>query len=319
MRSGSRHFFLTLDIVSRCQSHVNHFPSLCVYLVCLVGRSARGRMAHVKPTPGTTPGGTSVSKQKKAVALVIYLILIAGLIIVIDVLHASPGLQATGAVAAAGVGTLVLNWAFPTWINAVGAAVAVVGLVAAHSLTTQASQLAAPARCPHTLAPMALVQADHPVANSHPSTTIGRGAAHIDNVIAPDGSANVSKFETVCLTVSRYPAAGRQLWLILRLRERGANGTFYDLFYVVGALSDPYPGRYYSVAVDRHCSSQSTGDRHTLFVISAPASAAAGLWANYNARLSSLNSDCNTAYDGQRHSLPRGYYIASEQGDVIQH
>jgi hypothetical protein len=175
-----------------------------------------------------------------------------------------------------------------------------------------------PAKCPDTLNPMALVQTQHPVANSHPASTSGLGAAHIDNVIAPDGSANVKKFETVCLTVQKYPAANRQLWLILRLREPSATGDPYDLYFVVGGLADPSPGRY-SVAVDRSCTSLSAGQRHTLFVISAPPSADAALWGNYNTWLHSLNTDCNNNDDSNRHRLPNDYYIVSEQGDVIQH
>lgn len=176
-----------------------------------------------------------------------------------------------------------------------------------------------PTRCPDTLKPMALVQTPDPVANGSPVNTANLGAAHIDNVIAPDGSTNVKKFETVCLTVQKYPAAGRQLWLILRIREPTANGSKpYDLYFVVSALADPFPGRY-SVAVDRSCSALTAGQRHTLFVISAPVRAATGLWNNYNAWLHSLNTDCNNHDDINRHHLPRGYYIVSEQGDVIQH
>ena len=168
------------------------------------------------------------------------------------------------------------------------------------------------AKCPDTLRPMALVQTPYPVANSHPVSTGGLGSAHIDNVIAPDGSANVKKFETVCLTVLKYPAASRQLWLILRIREPAANGgNPYDLYFVVSALADPFPGRY-SVAVDRSCTALTAGQRHTLFVISAPASAAPGLWHNYNAWLRSLNTNCNNHDDSNRHHLPEGYYIASD-------
>jgi hypothetical protein len=274
-------------------------------------------MTSTPAAPETTSGGAPepVARYKQAVALVTYLILIAGLIIVIDVLHAAAGWQATAAVAVAGAGALILHWAFPGGINAVSAAVAVAGLIAAHSLLAQSSPLTAPARCPHTQEPEALVGVHDPVPQGHPSSMI----AHIDNVIALDGSANVQKFETVCLTVSDSPAAGRQLWLIQRLRLQDDNGAYYDLFYVLGALPDPSPVRHYGVAVDGHCDSQTTGDRYTLFVISAPASAAAGLWANYNARLNSLDTDCNTAYDENRQTLPPGYSIVSEEGDVVLH
>ena len=173
-----------------------------------------------------------------------------------------------------------------------------------------------PAKCPDTLSPIALAQVQDPVLNSHPASTAGLGAVHIDNVTAPDGSANVKKFETVCLTVKKYPAADRQLWLILRLRETDDNGRPYDLYYVVSALTDPTPGRY-SAAIDRSCTSQTTGQRHTLFVISAPPAASASLWQNYNAWLQGLNTNCNNNDDGNRHRLPNGYYIVSEQGDVI--
>ena len=193
------------------------------------------------------------------------------------------------------------------------------------TVTAQRPQLNAPALCPHTQAPMALVQTDDPVPQGNPGTTKGLGAAHIDNVIALDGSADIQgsvgvhKFETVCLTVSEYPAAGRQLWLIQRLRIPDSNGTYYDLYYVVAALSDPARISYFGVPVDGKCNSQTTGDRHTFFVMSAPAGAASELWANYTARLNNMNTDCNTVYNTPQRSLPDRYYIASEQGDVILH
>jgi hypothetical protein len=288
-------------------------------------------MTHGQSASEPAPGGPPAGRRKRVIALVTYLILIALLIIVIAVLHAPPGWQAVAAVVVAGVGALALRSASPDGLNALGAGVAVVGLVATYALTTQESQTAhrpqptAPALCPHTQEPMALVPADDPVPQGNPSTMSGLGAAHIDNVIALDGSADIQgsvgvhKFETVCLTVFKYPAAGRQLWLIQRLRVQDDDGTYYNLFYVVGALSDPSPVRYYGVPVDGICNAQATGDRHTFFIVSAPASAASELWANYTARLNSLNTDCNPEYDTHRRSLPAGYYIVSEESDVILH
>ena len=255
----------------------------------------------------------------------------------IYVFHAPQIVQAAVAVVAAGLGAFVLYQVFPAGITALATAIAATAAVVGFILLPPQTVVriiqgpihigpglpdpkivyAPPAKCPDTLNPMALVQTEYPVPNSHPMSTAGLGAAHIDNVIAPDGSMDVRKFETVCLTVHKYPAAGRQLWLILRLREPDENGGFYNLYFVVSALTDPFAGRY-GVAVDRSCSSLSKGDRHTLFVISAPASATTGLWNNYNAWLHSLNTDCNTKYDINRHRLAAGYYIASEQGDVIQ-
>jgi len=275
-------------------------------------------------TQTTAPGNPPVN-NRRAIAIVICGVLAAALIMTIYAFHAPQGVQATAAVIATGLGGAVLHWAFPGGVAAVAATAAVIALIWGHPQTVQAPARTVtrimhvpPAKCPHTLNPMALVQTEYKVPNSHPKSTDGLGTAHIDNVIAPDGSETVHKFETVCLTVQSYPAADRRLWLILRLREPGENGSFYDLYFVVSALSDPFPGPY-SVAVDRSCSSLSTGDRHTLFVMSAPASAATGLWNNYNAWLHSLNTDCNTSDDINRHRLPMGYYIASEQGDVIQH
>lgn len=290
-------------------------------------------MTHGQPTSGPAPAGSATGHRKSVIALVIYVVLIGLLIIVIDVLHAPPGWQAVAALVVAGAGTVALGWASPDRLNALGNGVAVVGLVATYALATHGSQTAAaqalqptaPALCPHTQAPMALVQTENPVPQGNPGTTKGLGAAHIDNVIAFDGSADIQgsvgihKFETVCLTVSQYPAAGRQLWLIQRLRIPDENGTYYNLYYVVGALSDPVPISYYGVPVDGKCNSQTTGDRHTFFVISAPASAASELWASYSARLNNMNTECNTVYNTPRRSLPAGYYIASEQGDVILH
>ena len=287
-------------------------------------------------TKNAASGSAPVSMRKAIAAVAICCVLAAALIMTIYVLRSPQVVQAAVAVAAAGLGAFVLYRVFPAGVTAlataIAATVAVVGLILLPPQTVvriiqgpipipglpdPKVVYAPPVKCPGTLNPMALVQTEYPVPKSHPMSTVGLGAAHIDNVIAPDGLANVRKFETVCLTVQEYPAADRQLWLILRLREPGQNGSFYDLYFVVSALTDPFPGRY-SIAVDRSCSSLSKGDRHTLFVISAPAGATAGLWNNYNAWLHSLNTDCNTKYDINRHRLPDGYYIASEQGDVIQ-
>jgi hypothetical protein len=288
-------------------------------------------------TPTAALGAARRRIRRAITAIVICCILAAALITTIYVFHAPQVVQAAVAVVAAGLGAFVLYRAFPAGVTAIATAiaatVAVVGLILlppqtvvrivqwpipiVPRLTNPKIVYAPPVKCPNTLNPMALVQTEYQVPNSHPISTGGLGTAHIDNVIAPDGSANVRKFETVCLTVKKYPAADRQLWLILRLREPGENGTFYNLYFVVSALSDPFAGRY-SVAVDRSCSSLSKCDRHTLFVISAPTGAATGLWQNYNAWLHSLNTDCNTKADIDRHRLPSGYHIVSEQGDVIQ-
>ena len=275
-------------------------------------------MTHGHLASGPAPAGSPAGHRKSVIALVIYVILIGLLIIVIDVLHAPPGWQAVAALVVAGAGTVALGWASPDRLNALGNGVAVVALVAAYALATHGSQTAtaqkpqptAPALCPHTQAPMAVVQTEDPVPQGNPGTTTGLGAAHIDNVIALDGSADIQgsvgvhKFETVCLTVSEYPAAGRQLWLIQRLKIPDHNGTYYNLYYVIGALSDPAHISYYGVPLDGKCNSQTTGDRHTLFVMSAPASAASELWANYTARLNNMNTDCNTAYNKPQPACP---------------
>ena len=169
------------------------------------------------------------------------------------------------------------------------------------------------APCPHSAAPMALVVTEDPIVTPPPHVRGQLGQAHIDSVIAPNGSAKVAKREKVCITVRKYPDHHRALWLVLRLRLPVQNPT-YQLFYAVGALSNPAPGRY-SISVDRSCSSLTSGERHTLVVVSADTEASQQLWSNYNAR---IHSKCQTVYDKYRHQLPSGTFAVSNQGDVIQ-
>jgi hypothetical protein len=171
------------------------------------------------------------------------------------------------------------------------------------------------APCPSSGRPMALL-ADSDAIASPPGLFRGQlGAAHIDNVIAPDGSATVAKREKVCVTITKYPARDRRLWLILRLRLPPGHHPTYQLFYAVGEFDDPVPGRY-AVSIDRSCTAEPAGSRHTLLVVSAPGPATKLLWKNYNAR---IRSNCNPAFDKYRHVLPPATFRVSNQGDVIQH
>jgi hypothetical protein len=171
------------------------------------------------------------------------------------------------------------------------------------------------ASCPNTDKPMALIASEDPIVTPNPPSQIRGelGSAHIDNVIAPNGSARVGKQEKVCVTITRYPTSNHTLWLILRLRLPLKNPT-YQLFYAVGEFSDPASGKY-SVNIDRSCTAMPQGSRHTLVVVSADVMATRRLWDNYNAR---IYSKCNPAYDPRRHALPKGAFIVSNSGDVIQ-
>jgi hypothetical protein len=169
------------------------------------------------------------------------------------------------------------------------------------------------APCPHPDKPMALIASDDTIPTPPRNPREELGLAHIDNVIAPDGSANVAKQEKVCITIIKYPDHGRSLWLVLRLRLPIGHPT-YQLFYVVGEFGDPTPGRY-SVSIDRSCTAMPSGSHHTLAVVSAPPQDTKQLWANYNAR---IHNKCRPVDDPQRHTLPPGTFRVSNQGDVIQ-
>jgi hypothetical protein len=169
------------------------------------------------------------------------------------------------------------------------------------------------AACPNSDTPMALVTTKDPIVTPLPNTRGQLGQTHIDSIIAPNGSSNVTKREKVCVTVQKYPDHHRALWLILRLRLPVQHPS-YQLFYAVGELSDPAPGKY-SISINRSCSSLTSGERHTLVIVSADATATQQLWNNYNAR---IHSKCIPTYDKFRHHLPSGTFIVSNQGDVIQ-
>ena len=169
------------------------------------------------------------------------------------------------------------------------------------------------APCPHSDKPMALIASDDTIPTPPRNPHGELGLAHIDNVIAPDGSSNVAKQEKVCITITKYPARGRSLWLVLRLHLPIGHPT-YQLFYAVGEFGDPAPGRY-SVSIDRSCTAMPSGSRHTLAVVSAPLQDSKQLWANYNAR---IRNKCRPVGDPQRRTLPSGTFRVSNQGDVIQ-
>ena len=173
--------------------------------------------------------------------------------------------------------------------------------------------------CPDSLKGKAMVGPRLSIASTPvPSSLQGQlGRAHLDSVIAPDGSANVFKQERTCVNVKEYPGHYRTLWVILVLHLPPTSHPLYQNIYAVGELSDPAPGRY-PVDIDRSCSNVGAGARHTLALVSADAQATHQLWRMYNARLKSLRTDCNANYADHSHRLPRGAYIIGNQGDVIQ-
>jgi len=132
-------------------------------------------VANAQTTPTAAPGNAPLSTRRAVIAVVICCILAAALITTIYVFHAPQGVQATVAAIAAGIGGSVLQRAFPGGVTAVSATVAVVGLIWVHpqavqgpSRTVTRTVHVPPAKCPHTLNPMALVQAEHLIANSPP-------------------------------------------------------------------------------------------------------------------------------------------------------
>jgi hypothetical protein len=284
-------------------------------------------VANDPANPVGTPGTTPVSRWKIVGAILACSVLATVLILVVYVFRVPTAIQVAVSVTASIAGAIILYRAFPgivtTVVPIVGMTIALVGLVWVHPPASEGSQSSKtntrtitlhdlPKPCPNTQRPIGMAPANSPVPQGVLSSTRGVGDANIDNVIAPDGTANIHQREIVCLRVLKYPTDGRKLWLMIRIRFLNGNGS-NELFFVAGALSDPFPGRY-SVYIDRSCSAQAL---HTLFIMSAPASATMSLWKLYNLRIDDIRSGCNPQANGEMHRPPSGYYILQDQVDVF--
>src|ERR1700722_3345341 len=154
------------------------------------------------------------------------------------------------------------------------------------------------APCPASQKPMAGYATIHPepVIAGLPASY---GAAHIDSVIAPDGTADVTSQELDCVTVTGEPAPGRTLWLVSRIEPALVPPQQpYKLFFAIAALSNPQPGQY-SVRYTRGCSSAPRGSVHLLMVVSADPQQNRALWRNYDENHTG-SCDKGVSYDASR-------------------
>jgi hypothetical protein len=154
------------------------------------------------------------------------------------------------------------------------------------------------APCPASRNPMAGYAPVHaePVRAGLPASY---GIAHIDSVIAPDGTAHVTRQELDCVTITGGPAPGRTLWLVSRIEPTPVPPQQpYKLFFAIAALSNPQRGQY-SVRYTRWCSSAPSGSVHVLMVVSADPQQNRALWRNYNENHTG-NCDKGVAYDASR-------------------
>jgi len=157
------------------------------------------------------------------------------------------------------------------------------------------------APCPHSKNPMAgRAPADpEPALLDLPHKY---GKAHIDSVIAPDGTAHVRSQELVCISTLRAPIPARTLWLVLRIEPTVVPPQkAYKLFFAEAQLGNPHIGQH-PVRVIRGCSSSARGSVHVLMVISADPLQNRKLWANYN---HNHTGNClkGTRYDPHRRKL----------------
>ena len=157
------------------------------------------------------------------------------------------------------------------------------------------------APCPYSKSPMAgRAPADpEPVA-----LDLSRkyGKAHIDSVIAPDGTAHVRSQELVCVSTLRAPIPSQTLWLVLRIEPALVPPQRpYKLFFVEAQLGNPRIGQY-SARVIRGCSSSARGSVHVLMVVSVDPLQNRKVWANYN---HNHTGNClkGTHYDSHRRKL----------------
>jgi len=159
--------------------------------------------------------------------------------------------------------------------------------------------------CPHSKNPMAGRAPAGPRADPEPTALDLRnkyGKAHIDSVIAPDGTAHVRSQELVCISTLRVPIPNQTLWLVLRIEPTLVPPQKpYKLFFAEAQLGNPRIGQY-SVRVIRSCSSSPPGSVHVLMVVSANPLQNRKLWANYN---HNHTGNClkGTYYDSHRRKL----------------
>jgi hypothetical protein len=171
------------------------------------------------------------------------------------------------------------------------------------------------APCPASTEPLG----SHPAANPDPvetSTPRWYGSAHIDSVIAPDGSAHITDKELACMTTMTSPSPARTLWLMLRIEPKPAPPLRnYKLYFAVGPISNPRAARS-ALQVMRNCSSPTPGVAHVhmLMVVSVNEQQNRELWNDYNHNLAS-NCAASRAYDYHRHK--RIGVIVSNQTDVL--
>ena len=157
------------------------------------------------------------------------------------------------------------------------------------------------APCPASRSPMAGRAPDaaddpEPVSAGLPASY---GTAHIDSVIAPDGTAHVTSQELDCVTITGEPAPGRTLWLVSRIKPALVPPQQpYKLFFAIAALSNPQRGQY-SVRYTRACSSAPPGSVHVLMVVSADPQQNRALWRNYDENHTG-NCDKGVTFDASR-------------------
>jgi hypothetical protein len=142
------------------------------------------------------------------------------------------------------------------------------------------------------------------------------GRAHIDSVIAPNGSGQITSKEMACITTSVSPAPGRHLWLMLRIQPKPAAPLRpYKLYFAVGPISNPRTGRS-ALQVKRNCASPTPGVTHVhmLIVVSVNDRQDHELWNDRNHNQPG-NCKASVSYDIHRHKLIG--VIVSNQTDVL--
>ena len=147
-----------------------------------------------------------------------------------------------------------------------------------------------------------------------PGFPVSYGRAHIDSVIAPNGSAEVRAQELVCISMTAIPSPNRILWLVSRIEPTPVPPQKpYKLFFAIAQIGNPKLGTY-SVRYMRGCSSSPAGSVHTLMTVSADPLQNRKLWKDYDANHTG-NCDTGNRYDQYRHRLIGA--IVSNQLDVI--
>ena len=155
------------------------------------------------------------------------------------------------------------------------------------------------APCPASRSPMAGRAPATTRSQPAPAWPASYGTAHIDSVIAPDGTAHVTSQELDCVTITGEPTPGRTLWLVSRIKPALVPPQQpYKLFFAIAALSNPQRGQY-SVRYTRACSSAPPGSVHVLMVVSADPQQNRALWRNYDENHTG-NCDKGVTFDASR-------------------